>query len=354
MFARVCTITVRSTERCKAVHRCGGWQRVGEGWSAAESDAISVSREQPALMSPHRPQIAADGKDGPDTCVDCSQLAVLPPTCRRRAQAGCGGEYRMPDTSGKEPGGKEPASRASNLTVAVRVRPLSIKEKARQSWATVEVLDDTHVMVRGHFSPFFLSPYPAPGSPALSRRSLLPSFHCTRQVNDPDDKMGGIDYLRLDKTKTKHYRFDTALGPTSTQTEVYDQTNKPLVEKAVQGYNACCFAYGASTPAAPRPPGNNLPHPPSPRTHRCRDRLQLAPHSSMAPRLAPFAPFCRSHANLSAWPSRSVVSIVPLPLPPLFRAHPRFHLPTKRAPAHAPFAPTHPCSRRRQDFHNDG
>ena len=29
--------------------------------------------------------------------------------------------------------------------------------------------------------------------------------------------MGGIDYLRLDKTKTKHYRFDTALGPTSTQ-----------------------------------------------------------------------------------------------------------------------------------------
>ena len=64
----------------------------------------------------------------------------------------------MPETSGKEPGGKEPASRASNLTVAVRVRPLSIKEKARQSWATVEVLDDTHVMVRGHFSPF-LSPH---------------------------------------------------------------------------------------------------------------------------------------------------------------------------------------------------
>lgn len=41
-------------------------------------------------------------------------------------------------------------------------------------------------------------------------------------------------------------RFDYALGPNSTQTEVYEQTNKPLVEKAVQGYNACCFAYGAS------------------------------------------------------------------------------------------------------------
>ena len=106
--------------------------------------------------------------------------------------------------------------RLSNLTVAVRVRPLSIKEKARQSWATVEVLDETHVL-----------------------------------VNDPDDKMGGIDYLRLDKTKTKHYRFDYALGPTSTQAEVYEHTNKPLVDKAVQGYNACCFAYGASVFSIP-------------------------------------------------------------------------------------------------------
>lgn len=45
-----------------------------------------------------------------------------------------------------ESGGGEDSS--SNLTVAVRVRPLSLKEKARQSWATVEVLDATHVLVR--------------------------------------------------------------------------------------------------------------------------------------------------------------------------------------------------------------
>ena len=70
------------------------------------------------------------------------------------------------------------------------------------------------------------------------------------QVTDPDDKMGGIDYLRLDKTKTKHYRFDFALAPTCSQTEVYEKTNKPLVEKALLGYNACCFAYGASAPTA--------------------------------------------------------------------------------------------------------
>ena len=69
-------------------------------------------------------------------------------------------------------------------------------------------------------------------------------------VNDADDKMGGSGYLRLDKTKTKHYRFDFASGPTATQTEVYRKTNKPLVVKALEGYNACCFAYGASTRAA--------------------------------------------------------------------------------------------------------
>ena len=108
-------------------------------------------------------------------------------------------------------GEKKEDEKGSNITVAVRIRPLSVKEKARQSWATVELIDETHVL-----------------------------------AYDPDDKMGGLDYLRLDKTKTRHYRFDFALGPESTQVEVYERTNKPLVHKAIQGYNACCFAYGAT------------------------------------------------------------------------------------------------------------
>ena len=106
----------------------------------------------------------------------------------------------------------------------------------------MEVLDDTHVLV-GRIR--------AGGCHTHARRAERgPLFFCRVQVNDPDDKMGGIDYLRLDKTKTKHYRFDFSLGPTSTQTEVYEKTNKPLVVKALEGYNACCFAYGASTRAA--------------------------------------------------------------------------------------------------------
>ena len=118
-------------------------------------------------------------------------------------------EKEKADERGKDGGGDADGGKPSNITVAVRVRPLNAKEEARESWATVEVLDEYHVL-----------------------------------VNDPDDKMGGIDYLRLDKTKTKHYRFDHAFGPTCTQEEVYNQTTRPLAYKALEGYNACCFAYG--------------------------------------------------------------------------------------------------------------
>ena len=65
----------------------------------------------------------------------------------------------MPGPPDKDPGkpekdpGKGESSTNTNITVAVRVRPLSLKEKERQSWATVEVLDDDHVLVRGSRAP---------------------------------------------------------------------------------------------------------------------------------------------------------------------------------------------------------
>ena len=153
------------------------------------------------------------------------------------AAGGGKGSADLKDPGGGTPLEEEKASnpeKGSNIKVVVRVRPLSAKEKARDSWATVEVIDETHVA-----------------------------------AFDPDDKMGGLDYLRLDKTKTKHYRFDFAFGPDSTQTEVYEKSNKPLVKKAVQGYNACCFAYGAvsldscrTALLSPAPP-SLLPRPPA-------------------------------------------------------------------------------------------
>ena len=58
--------------------------------------------------------------------------------------------------------------------------------------------------------------------------------------------MGGIDYLRLDKTKDKSYRFDHALDETSSQEHVYRCTTEPLVQGCLLGYNSTCFAYGAT------------------------------------------------------------------------------------------------------------
>ena len=106
---------------------------------------------------------------------------------------------------------KQQKKGAQNITVAVRVRPLTKAERDRHAYPTTKVLDHEHVL-----------------------------------VSDPDDKMGGLDYLRLDKTKTKHYCFDHSFGPEAAQAEVYAQTARELVPRVVEGYNACCFAYGAT------------------------------------------------------------------------------------------------------------
>ena len=58
--------------------------------------------------------------------------------------------------------------------------------------------------------------------------------------------MGGIDYLRLDKTKDKSYRFDHALDEKASQEHVYRCTTEPLVQGCLLGYNSTCFAYGAT------------------------------------------------------------------------------------------------------------
>ena len=102
-------------------------------------------------------------------------------------------------------------SAGTNITVAVRVRPLSSKEAARGAHACIVVQD-------------------------------------SRQVNvvDPDDKMGGIDYLRLDKTKDKSYAFDHAFDESVPQEKVFRSTSLDLIGDVIRGCNATCFAYGAT------------------------------------------------------------------------------------------------------------
>ena len=47
-------------------------------------------------------------------------------------------------------------------------------------------------------------------------------------VNDPDDKMGGIDYLRLDKNRDKAYAFDLAFDESISQQDVYEKASATL------------------------------------------------------------------------------------------------------------------------------
>ena len=98
-------------------------------------------------------------------------------------------------------------------TVAGRVRPLTQKEADRGAFPCIEV-DDSGQQI---------------------------------DVLDPDDKMCGIDYLRINKTKDKSYCFDHAFAPEVGQDEAFEKTAMALLPDVLErGKNACVFAYGAT------------------------------------------------------------------------------------------------------------
>ena len=122
----------------------------------------------------------------------------------------------MPEAPSAAPAAaRQPQAKAGggghNITVAVRVRPLNAKEVQRNSWSCLSLQEG-------------------------------------RQINvaDPDDKMGGVDYLRLDKTKDKSYAFDHALDESMSQEDVFRCTTQGLLPGLLLGYNSCVFAYGAT------------------------------------------------------------------------------------------------------------
>ena len=100
---------------------------------------------------------------------------------------------------------------ARPMTVGVRVRPLSTREKNNKARSVLTVTDGSKVF-----------------------------------ASDPDEKMGGRDYLRLDKTKDHAYRFDNAFGPEASSLDIYRACLQPVVRAVGQGYHGSCFAYGAT------------------------------------------------------------------------------------------------------------
>ena len=97
------------------------------------------------------------------------------------------------------------------LMVGVRVRPLSAAESARGAVDCLSVTEGNKVFAR-----------------------------------DPDEKMGGRDYLRLQQFNDHAYQFDAAFGPESGSSEVYARLVRRVVTAVIDGYNGACFAYGAT------------------------------------------------------------------------------------------------------------
>lgn len=98
-----------------------------------------------------------------------------------------------------------PAKKITTLTVAVKCRPLTEKERRRD---IVRVTDNKEVLVL-----------------------------------DPDLSKDYLDRLQ-NRTKEKKYCFDYAFGPDRSNLDVYTKSISSVISGVVQGLNATVFAYG--------------------------------------------------------------------------------------------------------------
>uniref|UniRef100_A0A8C3HB87 Kinesin-like protein n=1 Tax=Chrysemys picta bellii TaxID=8478 RepID=A0A8C3HB87_CHRPI len=98
-------------------------------------------------------------------------------------------------------------SRDQQLTVALRIRPISMVELEEGATLIAHKVDEQVVVL--------MDP-----------------------MEDPED------ILRANRSREKSYVFDVAFDFTATQEMVYRATTKGLIEGVISGYNATVFAYG--------------------------------------------------------------------------------------------------------------
>ncbi len=101
----------------------------------------------------------------------------------------------------------------SNMVVAVRVRPLSRKEKEAQDFEILNLQDKLIIV--------------------LDRVEL----ECETKDKKPDV---------LHRSKEQRFYFDKVFPKTCGTQEVYVKTCQHLIHSVIEGYNACVFAYGTT------------------------------------------------------------------------------------------------------------
>ncbi|PSK60295.1 hypothetical protein B9Z65_445 [Elsinoe australis] len=135
-----------------------------------------------------------------------------------------------------------PTDGASSITVAVRVRPFTIREAAQ-----LTKTDD---------APLFLGDGSLAGAPTPKLgqkgiRSIIKVVDDRCLVFDPPEDNPVQRFSRSvmpsgKRTKDQTFGFDKVFDENTTQAEVYESTTKNLLDSVLDGYNATVFAYGAT------------------------------------------------------------------------------------------------------------
>ncbi|KAK4187477.1 putative kinesin-like protein [Podospora australis] len=142
-------------------------------------------------------------------------------------------------------GTRQPAMdpNASSITVAVRVRPFTIREAAQ--------------LVRNDDSTVFLGDgsLAAAPTPKLHQRGLRPVIKVVDDrclVFDPPEDNPVQKFSRSvvpkmgKKVKDQVFAFDRVFDENATQADLYEGTTRGLLDSVLDGYNATVFAYGAT------------------------------------------------------------------------------------------------------------
>ncbi|KAH8682111.1 P-loop containing nucleoside triphosphate hydrolase protein [Xylariales sp. PMI_506] len=131
---------------------------------------------------------------------------------------------------------------ASSITVAVRVRPFTIREAAQMQRT------DEGTLFLGDGS---LAGAPAPKLKQGGIRSVIKVVDDKCLVFDPPEDNPVQKFSRSvvpngKKVKDQVFAFDRIFDDNTSQTEVYEGTTKNLLDSILDGYNATVFAYGAT------------------------------------------------------------------------------------------------------------